>query len=157
MNLFPAVCLLASCAAAPEAAPEIPMQKLTPVLFVESIEPCLPLWHALGFQTLAEVPGEDGSLGFAMLESEGRVVMYQSHASVRADLPALAEEAAGSFTFLFVQVDDLDALKPALEGVEIVVPERETFYGFRELGIRDAAGNVITLAQPLAPSSTDGS
>ena len=124
------------------------MQKLTPVLFVESIEPCLPLWHALGYETTAEVPGEDG-LGFAMLQHEGRVVMYQSYASVAADLPALADEAKGSFTFLFVQVDDLEALKPALEGVEIVVPERETFYGFRELGIRDAAGNVITLAQPL--------
>lgn len=50
-------------------------------------------------------------------------------------------------TFLFLQVDDLDAVEKALEGVAPVVPRRTTFYGADELIVREPAGNAITFAQ----------
>jgi len=41
--------------------------KITPVLVVEEIEPCLPFWvDRLGFQNVAQVP-EGDSLGFVIL------------------------------------------------------------------------------------------
>ena len=48
---------------------------------------------------------------------------------------------------LFIEVEDLDAVERALEGVEPVVPRRKTFYGADELIVREPAGNVVTFAQ----------
>ena len=43
------------------------VKKLTPILTVESIEPCLPFWmDALGFTKTVEVPHGD-ALGFVIL------------------------------------------------------------------------------------------
>lgn len=68
------------------------MMKLSPVLFVETIEPCLGFWvDRLGFTRTMEVPYGDG-LGFAAVASGAVEVMYQSRASVADDIPALARE-----------------------------------------------------------------
>lgn len=121
------------------------LKKLTPVLFVEKIEPCLAFWvERLGFRKMAEVP-ENGTLGFVLLERDGVSVMLQSRASVAKDVPALAREPSRSF--LYIEVTSLDKLLAQLEGADVVVPVRETFYGAREIGVRDPAGNVITFAQ----------
>ena len=50
-------------------------------------------------------------------------------------------------TFLFIVVDDLDAIARALEGITPVVPRRKTFYGADELIVREPAGNAVTFAQ----------
>lgn len=40
------------------------MLSLTPVLFVERIEPCLDFWSFLGFEKMMEAPqGESGRAG----------------------------------------------------------------------------------------------
>ena len=58
------------------------IKKLTPVLYVEEIEPCLDLWvNRLGFARTVEVP-EGDKLGFVTLAKDGVEVMYQSRASV---------------------------------------------------------------------------
>ena len=75
------------------------MQSLAPVLYVESIEPVLPLWERLGFSRLAEVPCGD-ALGFVMLGQGPIVVMYQTYASLAEDAPHLLEEARASRQFL---------------------------------------------------------
>lgn len=126
------------------------VRKITPVLFVERIEPCLELWEGrLGFKRVAEVP-EGDRLGFAMLERDGVELMYQSYASVAHDIAPLADEVRHSRQFLFIEVDDLPALEPKLAGQPEVVPKRETFYGMTEVIVRDAAGHVIVFAQPKA-------
>jgi uncharacterized glyoxalase superfamily protein PhnB len=124
------------------------MMKLTPVLVVDRVEPCAEFWTGrLGFARTAEVP-HDGELGFVILQGGGVELMYQSRASVAADLPPLAE---GPYrTVLFIEVDDLDAVERALDGVEIVQPRRTTFYGMTEIGVREPGGNVVVFAQPTA-------
>ena len=121
------------------------MLTLTPVVFVEAIEPCLHFWHDLGFETTMEVPGDRG-LGFAALKSGDVEVMYQSFASLESDLPALVEQQWGPANF-FIRVDDLDSLKPTLESGDVVVPERETFYGSREIVVRAACGTIVNFAE----------
>lgn len=122
--------------------------KITPVLVVSAIEPVLPLWEALGFTRTAEVPHGD-RLGFVILARDGAEVMYQTEESVRADAASVLEgpkrlEAAS----LFIQVDDLDAEVAKLPaGTDVFLPRRTTFYGATETFLRDAAGNVIVLAQ----------
>ena len=47
----------------------------------------------------------------------------------------------------FIEVEDLDAVERALEGVEPVIPRRRTFYGSEELIVREPAGNPVTFAR----------
>lgn len=121
------------------------MKKLTPILAVEAIEPALPFWvDALGFEKTTEVPHGD-ALGFVILEKDGREVMLQTVASMEADVPAIAPPAGGSVVFL--EVDDLDAVESAVEGFDVVIPRRSTFYGAEEIYVREPGGNVVGFAE----------
>jgi uncharacterized glyoxalase superfamily protein PhnB len=122
------------------------MKKLTPVLYVERIEPVLPFWvDRLGFEKTMEMP-EGDALGFVILAKGGVEIMYQTRASVSSDIPALADTPMRG-SFLFIEVDDLDAVERALTGIAPVIPRRQTFYGADELIVREPAGNVVTFAR----------
>ncbi|MFG0282991.1 MAG: VOC family protein [Phycisphaerales bacterium JB039] len=129
------------------------MKKLTPVIMVEQVEPCLPFWEQrLGFTRTIEVPHEH-ALGFVALQRGGVEVMLQSRASVQADVPDLAAAPVGPGNVgLFIEVDDLEPILKAAEGAEIVVPERRTFYGMREIGLRAPGGPVVMFAQRIDES-----
>lgn len=123
------------------------IKKITPILYVERIEPALPFWiDRLGYALTAEVPHGD-ALGFVILQKDGTEVMYQTRDSVDADAPAIAEQHPTRGSILFVEVDDIDAIERALADVEVVVPRRQTFYGADELFVREPAGNVVGFAQ----------
>lgn len=122
------------------------MKKLSPVLIVDHVEPAAEFWSGrLGFQRTVELPHE-GELGFVILVKDGVEIMYQSRASVAADIPALAEDAYRAV--LFIEVEDLDDVEQAMQGVEIVSPRRTTFYGMAEITVREPGGSVVTFAQP---------
>ena len=124
------------------------MKRLTPVLLVEEIEPCLDFWvERLGFEKTAEVP-EGDKIGFVILNNGAAEIMLQSRASVAKDVPALAQGDLSRAGFgLFVEVEKLDVLLPKLKDLEVVVPERTTFYGAREIGVRDPCGTTVVLAE----------
>lgn len=126
--------------------PNTRFNRATPVLYVEDIEPCIPFWtERLGFENTGEVAHGD-RLGFVMMEKEDVEVMYQSRTSLEDDLPEAADAETGG-AFLFVEVDDLDAVERALDGVEPLVPRRQTFYGTDELIVREPGGNTVTFAE----------
>jgi uncharacterized glyoxalase superfamily protein PhnB len=129
------------------------MKRLTPVLFVDRIEPCLEFWvDRLGFTKEAEV-AEGEHLGFVSLKKGGIEVMYQTRQSLVADLPAVAANVKDPTTFLYVEVEDLDAVKESLQGVaEVVLPERKTFYGAREVVFLEPGGHYVTFAQFAPPA-----
>lgn len=134
-----------------EAAAVMNVKKLTPILFVEEIEPCAKFWtERLGFQKTAEVP-EGGKLGFVILQKGNVELMYQSFASVEKDMPMLNSPVRKGPTFLYVEVEDLDSIIAAVKGAEVYMPVRNTFYGSREIGVKDPAGHYITFAQFAAP------
>jgi len=124
----------------------MPVKKLTPVLFVETIETVLPFWtEHLGFLKTVEVPDGD-RLAFVILQQGNAEVMYQTYASVEKDVPAVAEEARKGPSFLYLEVDDFESVKSALRGADVYLPERTTFYGAREIGVRDPSGHLVTFA-----------
>jgi uncharacterized glyoxalase superfamily protein PhnB len=126
------------------------MRKLSPLLTVDAVEPCLPFWvERLGFAKTVEVPDGD-SLGFAILAKDGVEIMYQSRASVEKDIPPLAKGASGALPAmgLFIEVSDIDAVERALSGIPHVIPRRRTFYGMDEIVVRDPGGYVVVFAQP---------
>jgi uncharacterized glyoxalase superfamily protein PhnB len=125
------------------------MKSLTPLVTVDRIEPCLGFWtERLGFTLTISVPGEDG-LGFAAVELDGIEVMYQTYASVAEDIPALAEETRAGTSIFFTEVENLDGVMSKMDGVEVVVPRRKTFYGMEEVFVRAPCGTVVGLAQPV--------
>jgi uncharacterized glyoxalase superfamily protein PhnB len=73
--------------------------------------------------------------------------MYQSYASVEKDSLFLAQGYAKGPTFLYIEVDSLDHVIMTTKGAIVVMPERKTFYGAREIGLKDPAGHVLTFAQ----------
>ncbi|HWZ60675.1 MAG TPA: hypothetical protein VNW46_16955 [Gemmatimonadaceae bacterium] len=122
--------------------------KITPVMIVDAIEPCLPFWvDRLGFVVAVTVPHDD-AIGFALLAKDGVEVMYQTRASVAADAPATLDAERGHSVGLFVEVADLDEVERAMRGVPLILPRRTTFYGMHEFGVREPGGNAIIFAQP---------
>jgi len=121
--------------------------KITPVLFAKEIEPCLEFWvERLGFEKTIEVP-EGNKLAFAILRKGGVELMYQTYASAEKDVSTISAEVRKGPSFLYVEVENLDAIIPAMKGAEVVMPVRVTFYGAKEIAIRDPAGHIITFAQ----------
>jgi len=122
------------------------INKITPILLVDEIESCLPFWiDRLGFEKTAEVPHED-RIGFVILQKDGTELMYQTFASVAADVPAIAATPrAGSV--LFIEVADIDATEKAVSAQQVVVPRRKTFYGADEIFVREPGGHIVGFAQ----------
>jgi uncharacterized glyoxalase superfamily protein PhnB len=125
------------------------VKKITAVLLAEEVEPCVQFWvERLGFEKTAEVPdGDSGKVAFAMLQKGGAEIMYQSYASVEKDAPHAGLLAHKGPTFLYIEVDDLAQTMAATAGAEVAMPERTTFYGAREFGVKDPAGHFLTFAQ----------
>jgi catechol 2,3-dioxygenase-like lactoylglutathione lyase family enzyme len=124
--------------------------KITAVLLVDSIEKSLPFWvDRMGFTKTVDVP-EGDVLGFAILVRDGAELMLQTIESVRKDAPQLVPQSAGYNVGLFVEVQDFADVLKRLDGYPVALPERVTFYGMREIGVREPNGHIVTFAAPKA-------
>lgn len=123
------------------------LKKLTPVLVVDRVEPCLAFWtERFGFTVSNQVPGADGALVFASVEAGSVEVMYQTRASVEADF---AETVAppGNAVVLFITVESLDSVEAAVAGAPVVKARHTTFYGSTELYVREPGGFMVGFAE----------
>ena len=125
------------------------IQKATPLLRVERVEPSLTFWvERLGFQKVVEVM-EGNSLGFVIL-SKGHVeIMLQSRTSLAKDLPMLSVGAL-SPAVVYLGVTNLEEIAAKLSTSDIIVPKRSTSYGMDEIWVREPGGHVIGIAAPGA-------
>lgn len=154
--LIPLSAVLAGTHHAPQ---EVLVNKVTPLITVDAIEPCLPFWtERLGFELTATVPHGD-AMGFAMLNKGNVELMYQSRASLEGDLgpageaaghPGLPGHLADATTALFIEVEALDPVVEALQGADVVVPRRQTFYGMDEIFVMAPCGTLVGFASPVA-------
>jgi uncharacterized glyoxalase superfamily protein PhnB len=128
------------------------VKRITPVLLVKEIEPLVPFWvDRLGFTKTIEVPDGD-KLGFVTFQKGAAEVMYQTYASVEKDAPpSMSAEARKGPTYLYMEVDDFDAVLAAMKGVKIVMPVRTAFYGMKEFSVQSPGGHFITFAKQVAP------
>jgi len=130
------------------------MKKITPILVVEEIEPSLTLWvDRLGFQKAVEVP-EGDKLAFVILTRDHLEIMYQTKRSIENEVDKEGLHPAMNGTgpsVLYVDVPNLTEIRQKVEGLEILVPYRKTFYGAEELWMREPGGHLIGFAsQPEA-------
>jgi len=120
--------------------------KITAVIMVDSIEKSLPFWvDRMGFTKTVDVP-EGDSIGFAILVHDGAELMLQSVESVRKDAPQFAPQGRECSTGLFIEVDDFADTLKRLNGYPIALPERTTFYGMKEIGVREPSGHIVVFA-----------
>lgn len=129
------------------------LKKLTPVMIVDAIEPLLPFWiDRLQFARIVEVP-EGEQLGFIILQRDGVELMFQTWASVQHDAGSkVFPTRPRDHTPLFIEVSDLGAVQAALQGADVLIAERKTFYGSTETVVRAPNGQVVTFAQFPAAS-----
>src|SRR6266851_9594934 len=120
------------------------VKRITPVLLVKEIEPLVPFWvERLGFAKTIEVP-DGNKLGFVAFQKGLAEVMYQTYSSVEKDAPKeVADSARKGPTYLYMEVDNLDAVLAAMKDVKIVMPVRTAFYGMKEFSVQDPGGHFI--------------
>jgi uncharacterized glyoxalase superfamily protein PhnB len=131
------------------SANPVHLERLSPVLIVDAVEPCIQFWaDRLGFTIENTVPGPDGTLAFASVKSGAVEIMYQTRASVLADAPnSSADDLRGHSTALFITVKNLDDVEKAMAGAPAVKPRHKTFYGSLEMYVREPGGNTVGFAQ----------
>lgn len=124
--------------------------KITPVLFVEAIEPSLQFWvDRLGFEKAVEVP-EGDRLGFVILQKGDAELMYQTRASLQKDQPDFAPgDPRKPAVTLFIEVEDFNDTVRRLGNAEVVAPTRDTFYGMREIVVREPGGHAVVFAAKI--------
>jgi len=127
------------------------VKRITPVLLVKEVEPLIPFWvDRLGYTKTIEVP-DGNKLGFVAFQKGSTEVMYQTCASVQKDAPKEVSSTAGKGpTYLYMEVDNLDAVLTAMKDVRMVMPVRTAFYGMKEFTAEDPGGHFITFAQAVA-------
>ncbi len=135
--------------ATPSSPNPVHLERLSPVLIVDAVEPCIQFWtDRLGFTVENKVPGPDGKLVFASVKSGAVEIMYQTRASVLADAAGVAaEDLRGHSTALFITVNSLDDVEKAMAGAPLVKPRHKTFYGSLEMYVREPGGNTVGFAQ----------
>jgi uncharacterized glyoxalase superfamily protein PhnB len=119
--------------------------KITALLFVDEIEPCLKFWDAFGFTKTVEVPDAD-RLGFVILNHGSAELMLQTYRSAHGEVGEAANYALGSKSSLFIEIEDFEDVLRRAKGFEVVMPVRTTFYGMKEILLREPGGHYVCFA-----------
>src|SRR5579872_2424871 len=95
------------------------LKRLTPNLYTDDVASCANFWtERMDFEKTVEVPEEHG-LAFVALQSGDIELMYGSYAGLDREVGGSYQRGTG---FLFIEVDDLDAVLSAMNGVPIISP-----------------------------------
>lgn len=123
-------------------------KKITTNLMVKSVNKSAEFYNKhFGFQKVVTVP-DSGELDFAILMRNQVELMLQKKESLGSDVPYLSNmEIGGSFT-LFIEVENVEEIYNKIKSeVEILVDLKTTFYGMKEVTIKDLDGYVLTFAE----------
>jgi uncharacterized glyoxalase superfamily protein PhnB len=117
--------------------------------------------QVLGFEHVMSVPKDSGEvlfqydagrpLVYALIKCGNIEMAFQERASLMENVPAFKSDATigGTLTFYF-ETDDVDGLAARVKNTcEVVRDLHDTFYGMREIYVRDPNGYILGFAQPL--------
>ena len=114
---------------------------VTPMLLFKDARKAIDFYkRAFGATELYRI-GEPGMIGHAELKLGNTIFMLaDEHPSMDTVGP---ETLGGTPLTLMFYVDDVDAFteKAVAEGLEVIRPVADQFYGDRSAGVRDACGN----------------
>jgi catechol 2,3-dioxygenase-like lactoylglutathione lyase family enzyme len=139
------------------------MEKITANLMVTNMRQSLDFYcEVLGFTLSMGVNGDQeiftngvirDDLVYVMLSHGSEGLMLQRRDSLAEDVPVFAADATPGGTFtLYMRGEPVDALAARLpDSVEIIKGPETTWYGMRELYIRDPDGYVLAFGAPDGP------
>jgi hypothetical protein len=122
------------------------MKSITPVLFVDRVEPTRDFFQRTGFTVLFDVP-EGDHLGFVGLARDGVQVMVETRGNSNEGPQLQALTRQSRHAVVFIEVDDLDAVIAAMKGAKVLVERHTTFYKSDEISYEEPGGNVVTFAK----------
>jgi len=121
------------------------IERVTPVLPVQAIEPVVSFWEGLGF--VAINPSRvDGRLEFIAFAKDGLEVHYQAVETFEQQFASGSQMLGDTTALVYLAVDDLDAVIQRLGGAEVVIPRRQTAWGSDEIYVREPGGHLIGFA-----------
>ncbi len=126
------------------------LQTLTPNVLVKSVNETVS-WYKenLGFQLIMSVP-EEGEMDWAMMQKDEVALMFQTRKSLAEDFSLFADVPIGASMSFFTKMEGLDELhKMIVDRSAIVKPPYETFYGMREIMVKDCNGYYLTFAEEI--------
>ena len=130
--------------------------KITPILFVDAIEPSLEFWVGrFQFEKVAEVP-EGDKLGFVILKKGDSEIMLQTRESMKKDVSAASQAMLSMTSCLYIEVDSFPEALERVRGAEVLVPQRDTFYGMREIYVREPQGQIVGFAARVPQTAANG-
>ena len=108
------------------------IKSITPVLFVDRVEPTRDFFLRVGFTVLFDVPDGD-HLGFVGLMKDGVQVMVETRGNANdgPKLQAITKQSRGAV--MFIEVDDLDGVIATMKGARVLVERHTTFYKADEI------------------------
>lgn len=133
--------------------------KLTPNLMVDDVAQSVVFYRdLLGFKFLMAMRDEkpvealpaagEKPLDWAMVQRDQVAFMFQQRHSLVEEIPALADADIGASLTLYIELDGVDALYQSLQGkADILHPPKTSFYGRRELYLRDCNGYILALTE----------
>ncbi|MFB6091568.1 MAG: VOC family protein [Haloquadratum sp.] len=128
------------------------VKSLTPNLMVDDIEATVE-WYREMFdsEVVATLPADADDYFWAQVTIGESLLMLQERDSLEAKIPAMADRETGGSTALYVDVDDVEAMRDRLEtaGTEVVEPPEETEYGWRLFAATDPNGYVLWFGERL--------
>lgn len=137
----------------------MPVTRAAPKLMVEDVARSVAFYQeALGFtfvcgvseatrEPVARWSGPAERLALAEVRCGQARLIFQSRASLTAELPRLAETEIGGSVVVVLTCDDLDALYARVsEQTPFLKAPHTTFYGARECSLEDINGYVLTFS-----------
>jgi catechol 2,3-dioxygenase-like lactoylglutathione lyase family enzyme len=136
---------------------------IVPNLRVSDMARAVAFWRdALGFELTLTVDADrnvgqgaeadPGRAVFATLEWNGHQLMLQTARSLAAELPGFAPgEAPPPSGTLYLRGHAPDAALPRLPEGSVVKGPETSWYGMRELYVRDPDGHLVCLGAPEGP------
>jgi catechol 2,3-dioxygenase-like lactoylglutathione lyase family enzyme len=116
-------------------------QRVTPMLHVPDVRATIDWYTSIGF-TLVRLNDDDGEINWASLTRDGSELMLS--------LGGAPSAAHRREVDLYILTDDIDVARRTLpEPVDIVEDIHDTFYGMRELIVRDNNRFWVTFGQSL--------
>jgi uncharacterized glyoxalase superfamily protein PhnB len=123
------------------------INRSTPILHVKSVEPSLKFWtERFSFKPTVQIP-KGNHIGFVALENGPVELMYQTYEGMQAADNPLAKTVDKGPSFIFMEVPDIQTTIKSLAGTEIVQGLHETFYGSKEVVVKEPGGHFIIFAQ----------
>lgn len=125
-------------------------KKIITNLMVKNVNESAEFYNKyFGFETVVTVP-DSGDFDFAILKADGVELMLQKVESLGEDVPYLSNTPIGGSFTLYIEVEDVEEIYNKIKGnVEILVDLKTTFYGMKEITVKDLNGYVLSFAEKV--------